>query len=73
MRIYEIYLLKRPLQFASFIAELHCKRLPYSSDHNKITKFEDFHHKMLKFPYFINLLCSEITLFWDIECISLSK
>ena len=46
------------------------KRLPYSSDHIKITRFEDFHHKMLKFPYFIYLLCSEITLFWHIECIS---
>ena len=39
MRIYEIYLLKRYLQLASFFTEL-----PHSNDYNKITKFENFHH-----------------------------
>ena len=57
--IYEIYLFKRLSQYTGFFCRI--KRLPYVSFHNKIIKFEDFHHKILTCPFC--LLCSEISFF----------
>ena len=51
----------------SFEFHRKIKGLPYSSDSNEISKFEEFDHKMLKFPPFVNFSRTEIALFWHSE------